>query len=167
MTSLRIALLALICLVVMGCQSQKPQPKNNLRTTVRTNTQAGNKPVNMQDFDDCAGRIHDIGGLFLLYFASHNQMPQTLDEALTVAGPLERPELTCPVSKQPYVYSAQGFTTRGDPRVLVLYDPAPVHNGNYRALLMNPPTPGQPLQTWVVQLPPLALQTYLASRPQQ
>lgn len=159
MKAFRIFFLICMCVIVGACQSG--QDKKSAAQPKRPAHLA--KPAPLQDFDACAGRLHDLGGLFLMYYAVHGELPPTLDAALAAADPLTRPEASCPVSKHPYIYSPKGYSAPGDSRKLILYDADPSHNGMHRALLIDPPTPGHALKTWVVQLPPIALQQYLLS----
>lgn len=166
MTYIRLFCSILICTALFACVTSKPDAQSSVSKTATRADSKDNQPVALKDFDQCAGNLHEFAGLFLMYYASHQKMPPTLKDVLSMADPAALPSLVCPASGQPYVYERRGYRRIGDERLLVLFDRQPAHNGSFQALLMSPPAPGQPLKTWVVSLPPLALQTYLASTPQ-
>jgi hypothetical protein len=105
--------------------------------------------------DPCAEQLHDVCGLFLLYYSAHDKLPQRLDE-LAEFGTVTVP-MVCPTSHKAYVYDRKGLPVGlpddGGTGVLVLYDPEPTHTGTRFAILVEPPEHGKPLVARVVQLP--------------
>ncbi len=122
------------------------------------------KGTTVQAIDDCANRLHDLEGMILHYYLLNGKMPPSLDAVLPLADPLmELPGIVCPVSKKSYIYSQEGYKTTGDDRLLIVYDPEPVHGGCYRGIVMYPPVAHQPLSLSLVLLPPEALRAYVSS----
>lgn len=102
--------------------------------------------------DPCAMRLHDLAGALLLYHATYGMLPPSLAELREVPsllGPLET--FKCPASAMDYQYDPNGERKRD--RVLLLYDPAPAHEGKRRAVELIESKPNQPLVTKVIALP--------------
>lgn len=107
----------------------------------------GDRPNELTD--PCAGRLHDLSGLLLMYYALKKEMPATLEEL----APLADGEFTpaCPASGRPYVYVPQGLqSASAGERSLILYDAAPAHRGLRWGIFVAPPREGQPPATWVI-----------------
>ena len=98
-------------------------------------TRAAIAPLSIQD--PCANRLHDLGGLLLLYAAVHQQLPPTLEALRPYVDAGQTLQVTCPVSGRPYVYPPLGLTAPGDSRRIILYDAAP-HQGYREALMLTP-----------------------------
>ena len=99
--------------------------------------------------DPCAGRLHDLSGLLLMYYALNKHLPDRLEEL----APLADGEFTpaCPTSGRPYVYAPGGLpsSTSGE-RSLILYDAVAAHGGLRWGIFVAPPREGQPPATWVI-----------------
>jgi hypothetical protein len=131
---------ALVCWVGLaalaaGCQA--PQPELGPRPGIGK--------------DPCAERLHDLCGGLLLYHSMHARLPATLEE-LKALGSATQPQLTCPVSGMPYIYSPDGLRIPGRPGRLVLYDAAPSHSGMRWGVLFDDPGGGRPLTARVILL---------------
>ena len=51
--------------------------------------------------DPCVENLHDLTGLFLLYFQQHHELPESLS-ALNLTGLGEEAKLHCPIGKKNY-----------------------------------------------------------------
>ena len=117
------------------------QPPSLVRDAV------GERPNELTD--PCAGRLHDLSGLLLMYYALNKQLPARLEDL----APLADGEFTaaCPTSGRPYVYVPQGLQSgSGGERSLILYDATPAHGGLRWGIFVAPPREGQPPATWVI-----------------
>jgi len=102
--------------------------------------------------DPCAGRLHDVCGHLLQYYAIHMQLPPT-PAALRSSGSLPLPPLVCPASGKPYVYDPNGVHVSNRPGRVVLYDPEPSHWGMRWAILIGPSVGGANITARVILLP--------------
>jgi hypothetical protein len=103
--------------------------------------------------DPCSSRLHDICGPLLLYYATHAQLPKSLDELKQVPGFESLTDYTCPVSNKPYVYNPKGVRGPNISQIAVIYDPEPTHNGYRWAIAIEEPAGNAPLQAKVVAWP--------------
>ena len=108
-------------------------------------------------------RLHDISGAFLLYYLAHQHLPATLDELAASPALAGMPELVCPVSRRPYLYTANGILMPERNLRIILADPAPSHSRMRWAISIVEPTPNEPLQTKVIALP----ESFFLLRPPQ
>jgi hypothetical protein len=106
--------------------------------------------------DPCAEQLHDLCGRFLLYYSTHNKLPNTLED-LKAVDALPMPPLACPVSGKPYIYNKDGLHVPGRKGVLILYDPAPAHSGMRWCILAETPGPAEPFTARVILLPESAV----------
>jgi hypothetical protein len=121
--------------IAVGCQASAP-------TTRKTGV----------EIDPCAERLHEISGRLLLYYSVSGKMPTVLPDMKGVdSEPL--PPLACPVSGKPYVYNPVGLPVQGRLGRLVIYDPAPSHNGKRWGILAAVGAGDQPLSSRVVLVP--------------
>jgi hypothetical protein len=121
--------------IAVGCQAAAP-------TTRKTGVET----------DPCAERLHEISGRLLLYYSVSGKMPAVLPDMKGVdSEPL--PPLACPVSGKPYVYNPVGLAVKGRLGRLVIYDPAPSHNGKRWGILAAVGAGDQPLSSRVVLVP--------------
>ena len=128
------------------------------RTTPAATTGAGTDV-----YDPCAERLHDACGQLLLYYSTHQELPQGLDDLSELGPELGAPPLVCPTSGKPYVYDRQGLQVPGWPGRLVVYDAEPCHAGRRWGIVAEPPQPGKPLVVRVARPPENAFRA--ASRP--
>lgn len=153
--------LALCCTTIVGCA---PGEKN--RTSVSLDQSAApaagqSQPIS--NTDPCAMHLHDIGGGFLLYYATHGRLPPSLDALRSVPG-LDAPgAMACPVSNQPYLYTPDGILMPEQGWRIILVDPAPSHSRMRWAIRLEEPAPNQPLLVRVVALP----ESFFLLRPPQ
>ena len=131
------ALCALLSLVAPGCQTSKVAPAHPANTDF-----SGDFATNSFE-DACATRLVDIEGALLEYYVTMHHWPASLDELKPLSStPLE---LTCPVSKQRYIYNPLGLEGPADPRKLIVYDALPSHNNARWGIMLghdvNSPTP--------------------------
>jgi hypothetical protein len=115
----------------------------------------------LTDTDPCATRLHELCGPLLLYYSIHHALPEALDELSSVGGGFDvANELTCPVSKKPYVYNRSGLPAPNNMGRLVIYDAAPVHNGFRWAIAIIEPQAREPLITRVVVVSEAAFKSH-------
>lgn len=104
--------------------------------------------------DPCAMRLHDICGPLLLYYATHQRLPERIEELAEVPGFEEVRDFTCPASGRPYIYNPIGIVNSGATSQIILYDPSPVHSGMRWAIsIVEPKEENAPLISKVVALP--------------
>jgi hypothetical protein len=130
-TSLPRCLLVLIVTTCVGCQTQtsSPPPKKN----------RASESSQLNTFDSCASRLHDISGPLLLYYATNRHLPPSLDELKQVGG-FGDLEYKCPVSGMEYIYLPKGIPTPNQPGArIILYDAAPSHQGMRWAVSITEP----------------------------
>jgi hypothetical protein len=115
---------------------------------------AGREPVAaISNTDPCAGQLHDICEPLLFYYLKNHRLPGRLEELRTMPG-FESIDLTCPVSKKPYLYNPVGITTAESRARIICYDPAPSHSGMRWAIsIIEPEEENGPLVTKVIALP--------------
>jgi hypothetical protein len=159
-------LLASVALVGgVGCQQAKPQQRSDplaglsSDTALDTSVQTASPETAVRS-DPCAERVHNIGGTLLLYYASHQQMPQRLEELKPLADFDQPIELTCPVSGKPYLYAPNGLAAVGKEKRIVVYDAEPSHDGRRWCLFMLPAKPGQALAVEVLEVPEGLFRTF-------
>jgi hypothetical protein len=113
-----------------------------------------NQGVNaLSNTDPCASRLHDICEPLLLYYLKNHQLPARLEELRELPG-FETIELTCPVSRQAYLYNPIGITTAENRARIICYDPTPAHAGCRWAIsIIEPEADNGPLVTKVIGLP--------------
>ena len=106
-------------------------------------------PLSMTD--PCPTRLHDLCGPLLLYYATHKQLPRTLDELRTVPGFEHVVQTSCPVSGKPYLYSPDGVREIAN-AVVIVADPVASHSGK-RWTICVPDTTSDALVTKIVAIP--------------
>jgi len=110
--------------------------------------------------DPCAGRLHNLCGPLLEYYALHHQLPARLEDLQSVADEGTKLDFTCPVSGLEYVYVPDGLEAVGHTKRIIAYDAQPVHNGKRWCLFWQPPRPGGALSAEVLLLSQGIFQTY-------
>jgi hypothetical protein len=163
-----IGLALLVVVAVAGCTTTTTTTTPSARAPVDTPTKqpakSGKAAANWNT-DPCATRLHDIGGAILLYYTLNHRLPARLDELLTVPDAESDLQFVCPVSNTPYVYTPNGMLMPETRSRILLYDPAPVHNGVRWALtIVEPQEEGGPLVTKVIALPESTFRFQPASR---
>jgi hypothetical protein len=113
--------------------------------------------------DPCASRLQEISGQILFYYALNRKLPEKLDDLRPLADIDTVTDYTCPVTGQPYVYAPQPLRSPGMTRLLVVYDAAPGKDGRRWCITIGEPKPGQPLATWVEQIPEPLFRSYAAA----
>ena len=127
--ALRTACIALVVLVA-GCKS------TTTSTTTSQPQQSNRRPEALSPLDPCPERLQDLAGALLNFLVQHNRLPPALED-LPPIKPSTPLALTCPLSKQKYIYNPDGIKFSGN-RWAVVYDPAPSHS-NYRwAIVFTP-----------------------------
>lgn len=140
---------AILCL---GCQPS-PNPKSSARTVASVrSTHSTPSPEEIQAASGCKERLHDISGMLLLYNDLNHRLPQSLQDLRDIPG-VTLGDLTCPGSKQPYVYNASGIPTPSGAGVVILYDPAPSHSGLRFCISLKDSSRGGAAVTNVIALP--------------
>lgn len=127
--------LLLAAAVLGGCASDKSKPSASGDPA----SLDGKLPTaEIKNDDECAGRLHDICGTLLLYYHNRHQLPARLEDLRQLRGFADL-ELTCPVSKLPYVYNPVGIITLDNQPRMVCYDAAPSHSGMRWAITVVEP----------------------------
>jgi hypothetical protein len=99
-------------------------------------------------------RLHDLCAPLLLYYATHQALPERLDDLRQVPGFESQVELICPVSNRPYIYNSFGLPHPDRAERVVIYDPTPAHSGFRWAIsIIEPQQPNAPLITKVIAIP--------------
>ena len=108
--------------------------------------------------DDCANRLHDIVEPLYIYYVKNHRLPNHLEELRELRG-FENLELTCPVSKLPYVYNPIGIITLDNQPRMICYDAVPSHYSlphiemRWAISITEPSEPNGPLVAKVVAVP--------------
>lgn len=138
--------LVMVCLAaaLVGCQS-------NRKSTQPMPTDSGQAPIS--NTDPCAGRLHDLSGVFLMYLLRNNDLPESLEQLKPYAHQMGVTDFTCPASGEPFVYQRDGILFPEQNSRIILYDPKPSHSGFRWAITLGAPTPDQPPRTKVIALP--------------
>jgi hypothetical protein len=137
----------LLGLLLAGCTNPAPSPRT------ADPAQQLKQPVGLSNTDPCAMRLHDICGGLLLYYFQNAELPERLQDLNNIPGAEGPLDLTCPESKQPYIYEPRGIAIPERNSFVILYDPAPSHAGMRWAVLIEQPVPGEPLVTKVIPMP--------------
>jgi hypothetical protein len=115
---------------------------------------SGAKQIPISNTDPCATRLHDLCGPLLMYYRMHQALPQRLAELKEMPAFGAEVELTCPVSKQPYVYNAFGLPSQDKSERVIIYDATPAHSGfRWAVSIIEPQAANAPLITKVIALP--------------
>jgi hypothetical protein len=144
--------------LVVGCNMlPKPKPAPEKSSAKVGESRPAPTPVDpgtpILAADPCANRLHDVGGALLLYYAINRQLPGQLDELARLPGFEHVTDFTCPVSKRPFVYNPVGILDLERNTRVIIYDPAPSHNGTRWAISVVEPRGNEALVTKVVGLP--------------
>jgi hypothetical protein len=152
----------LAALLVTGCQPAAPSPpvvpsgptevdfsQHNDSGTI---TGEPPSPDAILSTDPAASRLQDIGGLMLLYYRDHKQLPPTLDELAAMPGG-DSLNLAAPRSNREFAYQPNGLWSPEHPdKCIIAYDPDLVGASRW-CLLMTPPTNGAALVVTVLAIP--------------
>ena len=148
-----LALLVGLLVAVAGCES-KPTPKSVAAAGPRLDGSSPTAQAPISNTDPCAMRLHDLCGPLLMYYRQHQALPQRLEELKDGPSFGADVELTCPVSKQPYVYNAFGLPNAEGTERVVIYDATPAHSGfRWASSIIEPKDATAPLVTKVIALP--------------
>ena len=134
------------CVMVLGsmlpgCQNAQPERQGPTQS-----------PLTMTD--PCSMRLHDLSGALLLYHSQTGRLPQSLEELRRLPGAVSEMEsFNCPVTNEPYLYSAEGISVLGRVSKLLVVDPVAAHDGTRWAVEVHDSKPGSPLVTETVQIP--------------
>ena len=154
-----VVVVALAAALIGGCTTETkrvraPTPPPPPRADAMASAPRDVLPSNAANLDPCAIRLHDVAGALLMYYFTHQRLPDTLDEVTPFGDAGEPVVLTCPASDQPYVYTAQGILLAEQRARVIVYDPTPAHYGGYRwAIRIEEPADGKPLLARVIALP--------------
>lgn len=150
-----VLVLVVFAFAMSGCQSNKPanQKKQKQQTTAQPALQQQPRSNPLSKAGGCDARLQDIGGLFLMYSLLNHRLPESLDELRTIPGASDVGDFTCPVSKQQYIYNRAGIPVPSGAGRIILYDPAPSHDGQRLCLSLSETGQGGALVVKVVALP--------------
>jgi hypothetical protein len=155
-SSSRICCVLLLLAAVVGCQTETVQPPRR-GLPARTD---GGLPGPLSLDDPCAERLHNLIGPILQYVVLNRQLPPTL-EAVKPLADFDQPiDLTCPGSKESYVYVPAGLKHDKQTSLVIVHDAAPTHNGRRWCITMAPREPGQPIALEVIDVPEVFFRTY-------
>lgn len=169
------AVLTVVAIIALqpGCKSKaKKPPATVIAPTPLVSVGVGGEAgaptmLREQDIlaskDRCAGRLHDMAGAMLFYYALHKQLPAKLEELRGVADVDQQLDFTCSQTGEPYVYNPQGLEFAGRQERLVVYDAKPVHGGSRWGILAARPRGRDPAAMWVVRLPESIFLQYRAA----
>src|SRR6478735_5745074 len=100
-------LVGLAGLALAGCSGQAKAPAKPAGSVDDLSTQPPSRTVAAlnSNTDPCATRLHEATGALLLYYATHQDIPPTLEDLKKSPGMEGAGDMTCPVSHKPYVYN--------------------------------------------------------------
>ena len=107
-----------------------------------------------------AEQLHNLIGPILQYYVLNRQLPPTLEDVKPLGDILSPVELTCPESKQPYVYVPQGLAHEKQKNLILVHDASAVHKSRRWCITIAPHEPGQPITLEVVDIPEVFFLTY-------
>jgi hypothetical protein len=143
----------MIIAAVAGCEATAPAPSAPPTKLVAPVAVAATKPATAPASDwrdeECAANLHHFEELFMRYYARNQRLPAKLSDLLALNGgvPLV---VSCPGSGYAYKYFPDGLAAVGDARMVIMVDPAAVHGGKKRAILLTPPKDGRAMVMEVV-----------------
>lgn len=97
-------------------------------------------------------RLHDLAGMLLLHFATHQQLPATLDEMDSLPGLGGVQADRCPIHAMAYIYQPAGILLPERGERIIVFDAKP-HAHRRWAIRIQEPRAGHPLIAHVVSLP--------------
>ena len=150
-------LLLITVLLVVGCETTTKTPERR-GLPARTD---GGMPGPLSLDDPCAERLHNLIGPILQYVVLNRQLPPKLDDVKQFGDLGAAVELTCPVSKEPYVYVPNGLKHEKQKNLIIVHDAAGSHNNRRWCITMAPRVPGQPVQLEVIDVPEVFFRTYV------
>jgi hypothetical protein len=142
-----------------GCETTTTQPERR-GLPARSD---GGMPGPLRLDDPCAERLHNLIGPILQYVVLNRQLPPKLDDVKQFADFGVPADLTCPESKQTYVYVPNGLKHEKQTNVIIVHDAAPAHNNRRWCITMAPRAAGQPIQLEVIDVPEVFFRTYVAA----
>jgi hypothetical protein len=149
---LRAAMVSLVLLlstvVAGGCAQDKSKPPQEHNPALNSNLPT----AEISNNDECASRLHDIIEPLFLYYTAYHRLPNRLEELRQMRG-FENLQLSCPVSKLPYVYNPVGIITIDNQPRMICYDAAPSHSKMRWAISIIEPRGEGPLVAKVVAVP--------------
>jgi hypothetical protein len=134
--------------VLGGCAQDTGKPPQEQNPALRADLPT----AQISNNDECASRLHDIIEPLFLYYTQHHRLPSRLEELRQMRG-FENLQLSCPVSKLPYVYNPVGIITLDNQPRMVCYDAAPSHSKMRWAISIIEPRGEGPLVAKVVAVP--------------
>jgi len=134
-------ILVLVLVALAGCvtrtRTSRSTPGVRGAITQQRPSPTGTAPIS--NTDACAGQLHDISGMFLLYYANHHQLPPRIDD-LSEVQTIFSSEFICPVSGKGYIYNPMGIAAPGGNGRAILYDATPAHAGfRWAIAIIEPP----------------------------
>jgi hypothetical protein len=110
--------------------------------------------------DPCATQMQGVSEALLLYYASHHQLPQKLDDLRTITEVDSPLVFVCPASGEKYMYDRTGLYAEGKSRHIIVYDPTPAHNGARWCIFTSELKPNSTLTMDVLLVPENVFETY-------
>lgn len=158
---MRAPLLLLLACLLVGCTTETvKQERRGL--PARTD---GGLPGPLSLDDPCAERLHNLIGPILQYVVLNRQLPPKLEDVKPLADFDQPIDLSCPASKEPYVYVPTGLAHEKQRNVIIVHDAGPAHNGRRWCITMAPREPGQPIALEVIDVPEVFFRTYRPVEP--
>ncbi len=155
-----------ICVLSAGCAMQKAAPR---AATLTTPPPEAAKNAHPQSHglevvtDPCANRLDTIAGDLLLYVAINHRLPAKLEDMQAAQPSDAKIEITCPITREPYVYSTRGLQIPGMPGRLIVYDASAAHAETRWGILMQPSAAGGAPQLDIVHMDRVQFARYLPS----
>jgi hypothetical protein len=165
---------ALVVAMAAGCTPQRDKapraapPQGGMKVRAGDSNILKGKPVPPKPgdlSDSCAQRMHDLGGLLLLYYAVNKALPENREDMASLADMDVEFHGECPVSGKPYAYVPHAVPPGGSEQFLVLYDSVPAHNGLRWGVFITPPKDGQPAATRAILMSEDVFRRYAPQQP--
>ncbi|MGC4034211.1 MAG: hypothetical protein QM754_21235 [Tepidisphaeraceae bacterium] len=133
--------------LLSGCQNDK----GNLKNTPGTTPLPDNAQAVISNTDPSALKMHDIAGALFFYYAMNKHFPEKIEAAFAVGDvPLD---MNVPGGHGQYIYTPDGFLLQDRKSRIVVFEPAPLHDGYRLAITIADPEGNQPMLAKVIALP--------------
>ena len=144
--------LLLVGFALSGCQTNKAKTSGQVTKTGHTFASPSDTSTALiSNTDPSAMNLQDMSGAILMYYALNKRLPENLEQAAPLAdAPVS---LTVPGTDKKYLYTPNGFLLQDRESRIVVFEPAPMHNGFRLAITMADPQPNVAPVCKVIALP--------------